>query len=59
MKLKTTFLSRLMRPFLTTAAFASLVLSANAAGYLKIGDIKGEATAEGHKEWINLLSVSQ
>jgi len=29
------------------------------AGYLKIGDIKGESTDEGHKDWINLLSVSQ
>jgi type VI secretion system secreted protein Hcp len=28
------------------------------AGYLKIGDIKGESTDEGHKDWINLLSVS-
>ncbi len=29
------------------------------AGYLKIGDIKGEATDKGHKEWINVLSISQ
>lgn len=29
------------------------------AGYIKLGDIKGEATDDGHKEWINLLSVSQ
>ncbi len=28
------------------------------SGYLKIGDIKGESTDDGHKEWINLLSVS-
>jgi len=28
------------------------------AGYLKIGDIKGESVDEGHKDWINLLSVS-
>ncbi len=27
------------------------------AGYLKIGDIKGESTDDGHKDWINLLSV--
>lgn len=27
------------------------------AGYIKIGDIKGEATDESHKDWINLLSV--
>lgn len=31
---------------------------AEAAGYLKLGDIKGESTDEGHKDWINLLSVS-
>lgn len=32
---------------------------ASAAGYLKIGDIKGEATAaDGHKDWINLESFS-
>jgi type VI secretion system secreted protein Hcp len=28
------------------------------SGYLKVGDIKGESTDEGHKDWINLLSVS-
>jgi type VI secretion system secreted protein Hcp len=28
------------------------------AGYLKVGDIKGESTDDGHKDWINLLSVS-
>jgi type VI secretion system secreted protein Hcp len=29
------------------------------AGYLKLGDVKGESVDDGHKEWINLLSVSQ
>lgn len=29
------------------------------AGYLKLGDIKGESVDDGHKDWINLLSVSQ
>ena len=29
------------------------------AGYLKIGDIKGESTDASHKEWIDLESVSQ
>lgn len=58
MKLKTSLFSRLMRPFLTTATFASLLVSANAGGYLKIGDIKGEATDDRHKQWIDLLSVS-
>ncbi len=28
------------------------------AGYIKIGDIKGESTDDGHKDWINTLSVS-
>lgn len=28
------------------------------AGYLKVGDIKGESTDDGHKDWINLLSIS-
>lgn len=28
------------------------------SGYLKVGDIKGEATDDGHTDWINLLSVS-
>jgi len=27
---------------------------AGGAGYLKIGDIKGESTDDGHKDWINL-----
>lgn len=27
------------------------------AGYMKLGDIKGESTDDGHKDWINLLSV--
>ena len=31
---------------------------AGGAGYLKIGDIKGESTDSSHKDWINLLSVS-
>jgi type VI secretion system secreted protein Hcp len=29
------------------------------AGYIKLGEIKGESTEPNHKEWINLLSVSQ
>ena len=29
------------------------------AGYIKIGDIKGESSEPNHKDWINLLSVSQ
>jgi type VI secretion system secreted protein Hcp len=29
------------------------------AGYLKIGDIKGQASDSAHKDWIELLSVGQ
>ena len=29
------------------------------AGYMKLGDIKGESVDKAHKEWINLLSVNQ
>ncbi len=29
------------------------------AGYCKLGDIKGESVDKEHKDWINLLSVSQ
>ncbi len=49
---------------LTISSIATVMLlvgtsqDAEAAGYLKIGDIKGESTDEGHKDWINLLSVS-
>ena len=28
------------------------------AGYLKISDIKGESTDDGHKDWINIQSIS-
>jgi type VI secretion system secreted protein Hcp len=43
------------------AVVASMFLSApsEGAGYLKIGDIKGESQADGHKEWIEILSFSQ
>jgi type VI secretion system secreted protein Hcp len=33
-----------------------LTSDAYGAGFMKLGDIKGEATEEGHKDWINLLS---
>ncbi|MBN1853370.1 MAG: type VI secretion system tube protein Hcp [Pirellulales bacterium] len=29
------------------------------AGYVQIGDIKGESVDANHKDWINLISVSQ
>ena len=36
----------------------AMLCPVHAAGYLKLGDIKGESTDEAHKDWINLLSVS-
>lgn len=33
-------------------------LGGHGAVFMKLGDIKGEATDEGHKEWINLSSFS-
>jgi len=42
---------------LAAAAFAAG--QANAAGYLKLGDIKGESTDAKHKDWILIQSVSQ
>lgn len=43
----------------TVIAFSSMPHSSYGAGYLKIGDIKGESTDADHKDWINLLSISQ
>jgi len=50
----------ILKPVL--AAFAALLilaLPAAAAGYLKLGDIKGEATDAGHKDWIDITSLSE
>lgn len=48
--------------FVTAALAAALVLGASnaalAAGYLKIGDIKGEARDARHKNWIEIESWS-
>ena len=49
---------------LAGSAIAAFVLmgsafTADAAAYIKIGDIKGEAADTDHKEWIDILSVSQ
>jgi type VI secretion system secreted protein Hcp len=33
------------------------VPDAAAAGFLKLGDIKGESTDEAHKDWIDVLSI--
>jgi len=47
-------------PRATVLVFASCALVATSfgAGYLKIGDIKGESTDADHKEWIIIESVS-
>jgi len=47
-------------PRATVLVFASCALVATSfgAGYLKIGDIKGEATDRDHKDWIIIESVS-
>ncbi|MGI0041574.1 MAG: type VI secretion system tube protein Hcp [Nitrosopumilaceae archaeon] len=45
--------------FLLGIVFLLTTISdASAAVFLKIGDIKGEATADGHKEWIEVSSVN-
>jgi type VI secretion system secreted protein Hcp len=36
-----------------------LLMNGIAAGYLKIGDIKGESTDSAHQDWIELASISQ
>lgn len=43
---------------IATIMLLSGMQNVSAAGYLKIGDIKGESTDDGHKDWIDLLSVS-
>ncbi len=48
------------RPLLLMLAAAALLAGAatqaRAAAYIKIGDIKGEVTAEGHEDWIEISS---
>jgi len=54
-------MSRLTANIIGSALVAALALggAASAAGYLKIGDIKGEATAASdHKDWIIIESMS-
>lgn len=41
-----------------TSVLSLAPVSVEAAGYLKIGDIKGESSDEAHKDWINLQSFS-
>lgn len=45
---------RLIASVLASGVFASALLG---AGYLKIGDIKGESTDKDHKDWIVISSV--
>ncbi len=52
MKSNSVLLSGIMILFCVGIAFAQ-------SGYLKIGDIKGESTERGHKDWIVIESVSQ
>ena len=47
-------------PEQASADSQSAPLSApSSGGYIKLGDIKGEATDKDHTEWINILSISQ
>lgn len=49
----------------TSVLFSGLMILCSASicfaqsGYLKIGDIKGESTERGHKEWIEIESITQ
>lgn len=52
-------LTRYARPLLIATALVGTALTANAAAYIKIGDIKGEATDNEHKDWIIIESMSQ
>jgi type VI secretion system secreted protein Hcp len=52
MKSKSTLLSGLLILVCFGLSFAQ-------SGFLKIGDIKGESTHRGHKDWIVIESVSQ
>lgn len=52
---------RLSRVILATAAGFALAIAAGpaaAAGYLKLGDIKGESSDINHKDWIDVMSWS-
>ena len=60
--MKNTTLTKLAR--LAGSALATLVLmgsafTADAAGFLKLGDIPGESADTDHKEWIIIESMSQ
>lgn len=49
--------TKLIFPFLLCIIF-STTIAAQSNAYLKIGDIKGEAEAKDHKDWINIESFS-
>ncbi len=40
-------------------AFLGLQCAVHGAAFLRLGNIEGESTDNGHKDWINLLSVNQ
>jgi len=50
----------ILKPALAAcAAFLIFAAPAFAAGYLKLGDIKGESVDARHKDWIDIQSVSE
>ena len=54
-----TKIARLAGTALAALALMGSALTAEAAAFMKLGDIKGEATDSKHKEWIEVLSISQ
>lgn len=51
-------LAAIALPAFAALAFFGATTATEAAAYIKIGDIKGEATDSEHKDWINLESMS-
>lgn len=49
----------LKKVFAALAACLMLAMPAFAAGYLKLGDIKGESVAKGHENWIEISLVTE
>ena len=56
--MKFTLKNKLAAIALPAFALFGATTTTEAAAYIKIGDIKGEATDSGHEEWINLESMS-
>ena len=50
-------IQRALKSSMLTATLLCFVGTVPAAGYLKIGDIKGESTAVGYEDWIDVLSM--